>query len=334
MAHLQYHTGKRPSALPNLPSSGTNRSDINHRINSMGLSGNREPYMGPQGKMAIPRLVEPGASGYGVSGKSQRRHMVNLESKISDYERALRTVGSWHGLAVEEVVRRSQTEEPSPTPPSSSKHTAITRTADYTEEDFGKDEFTRSSGYIGQSSEIYWMHMLDKEITRLSKDSQSNPNSLSSPNARHIHQPIAWFNYHFDDVEISPMEDLDMFALPSHEVAVSLFNTYFSAVHPSFPILGVSTFTDQFHSFMNNPSMKPGNKWLAVLNLTFAIASRYTYLVYGGGWGSDNSNHNAYFLRAKALSIDDQLLNTPDLQGLQVGGLASFYLMALGHINR
>lgn len=73
---------------------------------------------------------------------------------------------------------------------------------------------------------------------------------------------------------------------------------------------------------------------MAILNLIFALATRYSQLVQAGteDLGID---HLVYFSRAWKLSMSDvALLDHPNLQQVQVEGLTSFYLLSVGQINR
>lgn len=121
--------------------------------------------------------------------------------------------------------------------------------------------------------------------------------------------------------------------MPRQKVAELLLRAYFKSAHPSFPIIGMSTFISQYQLFFSQPTVKPGNKWLAILNLIFAIATVYAHLI-SADWKSDLEDHSVYFSRARALSLHDTLLDHPDLQQLQIEGLTSFYLLSTGQINR
>lgn len=143
---------------------------------------------------------------------------------------------------------------------------------------------------------------------------------------------VASTNYYLDDSDVSITEQVDAYGVPSRETATKLLNAYLTSVHPSFPIIGILTFVSQFQVFFSRPSLKPGNKWLAILNLIFAIATKHGQLTEAD-WEEEDS-HQLYFARAKMLSMEDQLLQHPDLQQLQVEGLACFYMIASGHINR
>ena len=199
---------------------------------------------------------------------------------------------------------------------------------DHTEEDFNRDEMTRATGFIGKGSEITWVQQLNREIDH---DHGSCPTTPRPEN--HANPRVAQSNYYLDDLELRCVAHLDAHEVPTHEVASRLLNAYLASVHPSFPIIGIATFMSQFQVFYNQQSLRPGNKWLAILNLMLAIGTRYTQLA-DPCLQHDGNEHMKYFSRAKSLSLDDQLFQPFDLQQLQVEGLASFYLLMLGHLNR
>lgn len=215
---------------------------------------------------------------------------------------------------------------------------------DHTEEDFNRDEAARATGFIGKASEINWLQKLSKEVNNEcevwsasmsnSGDDNGLPSPTLTPRPDNPNDPLmASANYYLDDMDIPSVNKVDPYEVPSKEVATKLLNAYLASVHPSFPIIGISTFVSQFQVFFSQPSLRPGNRWLAILNLIFAIAAKYAHLT-DAEWKEDDNDHYVYFSRAKTLSLEDQLLHHPDLQQLQVEGLACFYMVASGHINR
>lgn len=229
-------------------------------------------------------------------------------------------------------------------PPSRSSSVAPFELADHTEEDFNRDENARATGFIGKSSEINWFQKLSGEVNLECEDDPptetdiADNTGLPSPSLTprveaRSEQWVASSNYYIDDFDVPANEQIDTYEVPSRDTATKLFNAYLSSVHPSFPIVGISTFASQFQVFFNRPSLKPGSKWLAILNLIFAIAAKYAHLT-DACWKGDDDDHYTYFCRARALSLEGQLFQHPDLQQLQVEGLTSFYLLASGHINR
>lgn len=228
-------------------------------------------------------------------------------------------------------------------PSSRSSSVGSSDEVDHVEEDFNRDEVTRATGFIGKSSEITWLQKLGKELNHESdsrpeacsdgvQNGQSSPSLASRVDGR-SDSPVASSSYFLDDLNIAIPAQVDPYEVPSRETAGKLFNAYLTSVHPSFPIIGISTFVSQYQLFFSQPSVKPGNKWLAILNLIFAIAARYSHLVRAE-WRDHENDHQIYFARVRILSMQDQFFDHPDLQQLQVEGLASFYLLSIGQINR
>jgi hypothetical protein len=72
---------------------------------------------------------------------------------------------------------------------------------------------------------------------------------------------------------------------------------------------------------------------MAVLNLVFAIAAKHSALL--GQSQGNYDDHESYFAKAWQLSIGNPtLVHHPDLQQVQVEGLAGFYLLSTGQVNR
>jgi hypothetical protein len=121
--------------------------------------------------------------------------------------------------------------------------------------------------------------------------------------------------------------------MPPRNVADKLFEDYLDTIHPVFPILGRTLFSAQYRNFFDN-SARPGDKWLAILNLIFAIASYHAHLMHAP-WRGDERDHLVYLARARALSMNsDTLFTHPDLQQVQVEALMAFYLLSTDQINR
>jgi hypothetical protein len=129
-------------------------------------------------------------------------------------------------------------------------------------------------------------------------------------------------------------DDVDVSISPPQHVAGQLVDNYFRTVHPAFPIIGMTTFIGQYNSFYANPNVRPGKRWLAVLNLVFAITSRHL-LMMGLSPHPEADSYLVYFARAWRLGIDNvALLSHPNLQQVQVEGLSAFYLLSVGQVNR
>lgn len=141
-------------------------------------------------------------------------------------------------------------------------------------------------------------------------------------------------SYHLDDFSISIGETVDRYEVPPRETADLLFNAYLESFHPSFPIIGKMTFTSQYKKFIERSSTNPGDRWLAILNMIFAIGAKYSHLIQAE-WRGDERDHLLYFSRARLLSLNGStIFNHPDLQQVQVSGLIAFYLLATSQISR
>lgn len=203
---------------------------------------------------------------------------------------------------------------------------------DHTDEDFNRDEKVQALGFVGEHSEIAWLYRLKRELDKESL-AAATPDSVSVKDSWDRHS-VASVNFFLDDSQILVIDNVDLLQRPPQAVADNLMELYFQIVHPSFPILGKVTFWSQYRSFYANPFVWPGKRWMAILNLVFALAAKYSQLVQ-----EDTKNlqegHVLYFSRAFKLSMSDvALLDHPNLQQVQVEGLASFYLLSIGQINR
>ena len=140
--------------------------------------------------------------------------------------------------------------------------------------------------------------------------------------------------YHCDDVDLVLPNQVMPNELPPRHTIEILLQTYLDSVHAFFPIVGRITFMNQVKSFLDNDHLKPGKSWLAILNLMFAIAAKYSHLVQAD-WRGDERDHLIYFARARVLGLNGgSIFEHPDLQRLQVFGLMAFYLLSINHINR
>lgn len=145
---------------------------------------------------------------------------------------------------------------------------------------------------------------------------------------------VSSVNFFLDDSQILIIDDVDSLQKPPQHIADHLVELYFQIIHPSFPIIGKVTFWGQYKSFYANPFVRPGKRWLGILNLIFALAANYSRLVQESTEDM-HENHVVFFSRAWKLSMGDvALLDHPNLQQVQVEGLTSFYLLTVGQINR
>lgn len=188
-------------------------------------------------------------------------------------------------------------------------------------------------GFVGEHSEIAWLYRLKRN---LDKDNlaAATPDSVSPKDSWDRHS-VASVNFFLDDSQILVIDGVDLMQRPPQAVADKLVDRYFQIIHPSFPIIGKVTFWGQYESFYSSPFIRPGKRWMAILNLIFALAVRYSELAHESVDDTIHEDHVVYFSRAWKLSMSDvALLDHPNLQQVQVEGLTSFYLLSMGQINR
>lgn len=224
---------------------------------------------------------------------------------------------------------------------------------DRTDEDFTR-EGAKTTGFMGKNSDVTWLQRLREENTYGEGTAQNNPDPArvaepvgpsfessslqpqadSTPPESKSGFTIQDSSYHLNDIAISTYEAVDPYEMPTQEHAQQLFATYVTRVHPSFPLVGRVNLQNQFSKFLSRPASKPPAKWLAILNLIFAISAKYSHLVQAD-WQADERDHLIYFTRARLLVIDsDTLFLHPDLQMIQVFGLMGYYLMVSNQVNR
>ncbi|RAO64809.1 uncharacterized protein BHQ10_000821 [Talaromyces amestolkiae] len=295
-------------------------------------------------KVAIPRS-RAGAS---------LRHMEELSQKANDYESLLKDLRSTVNEAVGDRIaatlnkyaidgEQNTTDHPSSssrTPlddvdlePSSPSSIGSLEAIDRVEEDLNRGENVRATGFIGKNSEISWMQRVQRESVQRAR---GEPGMYEGePQTRQYEDfAINSVSYHLDDLDINVSGPIDKYKMPSREQADRLFEDYLTTVHPFYPIISRPLFSSQFKYFFEN-SARPGDRWLAILNMIFAIAAKHSHLVQASWKSNDTQDHLIYFTRARYLSMtDDDLFSHPDLQQVQVEGLMAFYLLSTDQINR
>jgi len=196
------------------------------------------------------------------------------------------------------------------------------------EDDVNLTDKSRATGHIGKSSDITWLQRLQKEAEK-----RSNPQAEHHDIDTDVKFVPHEVNYHLDDLDIGVSEPVEMYWMPPRPLADKLFEIYLQVVHPYFPIINRPLFCHQYRKFFDSFAL-PGDKWMAILNVIFAIASNYAHSVRSE-WHEDDQNPLSYLTRARMLSMSgDDLFRHPDLQQVQVEGLIAFYLLSTDQIHR
>ncbi|ODM17423.1 hypothetical protein SI65_07098 [Aspergillus cristatus] len=187
---------------------------------------------------------------------------------------------------------------------SSASSTGSLDALDVVDEDINRNQESRATGFVGKNSEVSWLQSLDIEAERVNHPGHTHGRRSTSGTSHDNH--IAFKSYHADERPIVvECEGLNPYDIPPKHTADVYYNIYFSFVDAHFPIVRKSLFTVQYERYYTEPFLKPGKKWLCVLNLIFAIASRYCAFV--GKYVPDGSDDRIFFSRAKMLSANDNI---------------------------
>ncbi|KAL8770213.1 MAG: hypothetical protein Q9209_004055 [Squamulea sp. 1 TL-2023] len=221
-----------------------------------------------------------------------------------------------------------------------------TESLDCISEDLNRSAASRATGFMGKNSEVNWLGELKTRTEHPDSNEEDIDGSrttfglgldglpdgdVKDPLLTH---PLNESTYHCDDISLVVQDHVQAYHLPPRDIADLLLSCYLDSVHPAFPILGRTTFVKQYQAFYNNPTLQTGPLWLAILNLLFGIAARYSRFVRAE-WISRADDEHTYFSRARLLGLGtDVLWDHGELQRIQVTGLTSFYLMATNQINR
>jgi hypothetical protein len=244
---------------------------------------------------------------------------------------------------------------------------------DFIDEDYLRSRESRETGYLGINSEVRWLKSVQREMALGDSEPPGLPygppgrdreaQTLRSDafqerrksGKRSYMRPLAETTFYLDTDSLDLPVVVDPLQLPSAEVAAQLFSCFMRTVHDSFPILP-KTFDKQFEKYFQaarqGARLQVPDKWLVILNLVFAIGSRFSHLI-NAEWRGDEREHLVYMTRAIRLMGQDTsviYLAAPDLGGIQVvdrtrcglqtcanslqTGLLSFYYLVIGHVSK
>ena len=219
--------------------------------------------------------------------------------------------------------------------PNSASSVGSLEAVDEVDYDVNRTDHSRAAGNLGKSSEITWMRRLEQDTEQQRKGHPGEINLDFHQSDKNMdHRPLPYeLNYHLDDVGIGVSEPVQMYWMPPRALADSLFETYMRVAHPYFPIINRPLFCDQYRRFFDELAV-PGDKWLAILNMIFAIAMVYANVAELEDHGNPQ-DHLLYLTRTRMLSMGgDNVFSHPDLQQVQIEGLIAFYLLSTDQVHR
>ncbi|KAI5801750.1 fungal-specific transcription factor domain-containing protein [Peziza echinospora] len=295
---------------------------------------------------------------YGQGKRDRAKsEIINLQSKIEDYEKILEQVShrvdrATQRMIMEAIGKPIDGVKPNMTPADQghiplnfdSKSQQNSEAGEFEEEGTSK----KPKDYIGYNHLPDGDHV-SKTQKRNPPDESQVPARLTKPNANGQLSATAIKNiilrdnmtleapsYHLHDIDLFVIADqVDHYKLPNKDISENLVKYYFETVHAVFPILFDDLFLAQYESFYEFPFAPESSKrWLSILNLVFAISDVYSQMINGDKNGGD-CDHLHYFARARLLSAAAGWgIDSADLQQIQVCGLMGMYLMATSHPTR
>lgn len=195
------------------------------------------------------------------------------------------------------------------------------------DEDLLRSRKSRSTGYVGQGSGVQWLRSLQDQLKPEGSDPQTvsdNSNVVERSSAQNPGPSISVTDASFYlDADSAEWDvDVDAYEMPPEEIAFKLFECYRQTVHKSFPILPLQ-FEDQLRRYfeavkLGRPFTVP-DRWLAILNIVFAIGARYSHLI-NAEWRGEDRDHLLYMMRSISLLGLWPFAAAPDLALIQVVG--------------
>ncbi|KAJ5109418.1 hypothetical protein N7456_006093 [Penicillium angulare] len=271
------------------------------------------------------------------------KQLKSLTGRIEKYEKLFRSLEGDVDPHIARKIRKAmkikdglQSELFAEEESDSSSSVGSLDAVDIVGEDLDRNENTRAAGFFGKNSEISWIQKLEDNARKSAAQSSGQGSMDFTPEMGKAGKdiPIASMNYHLDDLDIPFVDNqTDPFAIPDRKLADEYFNAYMELVHPFFSAVRKSTFTSQYFLIFDRPS-NPPRKWLAILNMIFAIGCRHCRMMNVEN-SSVYDDEMIFLTRARQLSIHSStLFEHATLQQIQLEFLVSLYLLCAGQLNR
>ncbi|KAL2812145.1 fungal-specific transcription factor domain-containing protein [Aspergillus granulosus] len=270
-----------------------------------------------------------------------QKQLEILSRKVERYEKLLRQLEKKLNPSMAKQIRKallSQSDGDGDTDAegaddgsdmdSSTSHGSLNE-IELVKEDLNRSEKAVAMGFFGKNSEVAWLQKLEDSSEQRSGQLESDREKSGDRQT-----PIMSMSYHLDDLVLPFPDTVNPFATPPKAVADRYFNAYMRSVHPAFMVIRQNTFTSQYDQFFTKKFVNPPRKWLAVLNMIFALGCRFCKLTREVNTGGPHSDDLEFLNRTRRLCLSgDVLFDHDDLQQIQVLLLVAFYLVSLGQVN-
>lgn len=184
-----------------------------------------------------------------------------------------------------------------------------TRDLDVIAEDPNRNQRARAVGYIGKSSAMSWATRVKNVVA---KDASGKTRAPASPDDSIL--GVTENCYYAEESEYAHIDEeaVNPFDLPEDHIIDQLVASYFSVVHPVYPIVVENEFMQQLeHLRQCDPEdgvSEEDQRSLRLLNLVFAISVRHAQVTSASYEGADN-DHLIYAIRARRLGLDNRMLH-------------------------
>lgn len=182
-------------------------------------------------------------------------------------------------------------------------------------EDLSWNEEFRATGFKGNNSVLAWLYNLEPDSEHQFFTYRNIETAGRTQLGQHVSllgldSDIA-FSYFLDDQKLPESNTINPYKLPSKNIAKRILHSYFKSVHPLFPIICIDLFLGQINGIWGvNGGQRPGQKWLAIFNMTLAIGCRR--LQFMQEKLPPGVSHEVFFSRARSLSVNENMsFNTP-----------------------
>ncbi|KAE8150854.1 fungal-specific transcription factor domain-containing protein [Aspergillus avenaceus] len=268
--------------------------------------------------------------------ENMERRLQECESQIQVYEHLLRRMQLQMNFQDEEMIARTLAQYSPSSDQSEGEEdgdflSELEDGTKYIREDFHGNKSLQSIGFVGRPSDIAWI----KDLNLAVGDANFLETSPSNQRAEANRPPIlSMVSYFLDDQELTLDGIVDPYDRPPPDIADRLLHLFLHTVQPSFPIISRVSFLEQASIYYTASPVQPTKRWLAILNLVFAVAAKFAQLM-SEPYAQYIDDPMVFFARARKLAFaDSQLIDHPNLQQVQIEGLLAFFLMTIGHINR
>ncbi|WEW54832.1 hypothetical protein PRK78_000257 [Emydomyces testavorans] len=215
-----------------------------------------------------------------------------------------------------------------------------------------------SAGYLGKSSVVHWIEELMIKLVASSLvleetvadectahdlslgsfdplTTMDNEANLPETGAL-LMQDCTYFSGEIPQSQLSGISQSINAALqlPPKSTGELLIRSYFSTVHPVFPIIPEEDFVFQYHSYYQTTQPPNGScLWVAILNVVFAIGALYTRYVQIPCERLED--HIIYWIRSRVLGQEPiQMTGLPTMEHIRLLTISGMYCIASYQINR